>query len=229
MASRRYKLPDGTPVKGSTTIIGRFKESGGLIWWACRQGQQNPDMDPSEALYGGREAEIGTIVHSMVEAKIKGGNADKILTDSDLSPIHREKAQSGFDAYLQWERLTNLEITHQEIMLVCPKYGFGGRPDAIGTIEGEPCLVDWKTSKAVYSDYLIQLASYGWLCEHGLQQEKKYKPLGIKVKGFHLCRFSKENGDFSHHYYSQLDTEWEQFLLFLKAYENDKLIKARAA
>ncbi len=226
MPSRAYRLPDGERVSGSTTIIGRFKESGGLIWWACQQGQKNPDVDVREALYGEKAAEIGTFVHSMVEAHIKGVK----LPDVKLLPSKmHDPIKSGFDAYLQWERLTKLTITHQEIMLVSPEYKFGGRPDAVGLIEGEPCLIDWKTSKAVYPDMLIQLASYGYLVEHGLQQEHDYKPLGIKVKGFHLCKFSKEHGDFSHHYFPDLSEAWDQFKRFREAWDTDKILKARAA
>lgn len=223
---RAYKLPDGTRVPGSTTVIGRFKESGGLIWWACSQGQKNPNVDVREALYGEKAAEIGTFVHGMVEAHIKG---QKLPDFKLLPPNMHEPIQSGFDAYLQWERMTKLEITHQEIMLVSPEYQFGGRPDAIGLIEGEPCLIDWKTSKAVYPDMLVQLASYGYLVEHGLQQEKEYEPLAIQVKGFHLCKFSKEHGDFSHHYFPNLDEAWEQFKRFRQAWDTDKILKARAA
>ena len=226
MNRRAYKLPDGKRVPGSTTIIGRFKESGGLIWWACTQGQKNPDVEVREALYGSKAAEIGTFVHSMVEAHIKGANAPEMeLMPSDT----HDQIQSGFDAYLQWERMTKLKITHQEIMLVSPEYKFGGRPDAIGLIEGEPCLIDWKTSKTVYPDMLVQLASYGYLVEHGLQQEHQYKKLGIKVKGFHLCKFSKEHGDFSHHYFPELNEAWEQFIRFRDAWDTDKILKARAA
>jgi hypothetical protein len=58
--------------------------------------------------------------------------------------------------------------------------------------------------------------------------EHDYKKLGIKVDGFHLCKFSKEHGDFSHHYYPELDIGWEQMKLFLKAYQNDKVLKSRA-
>ena len=111
-------------------------------------------------------------------------------------------------------------------------YPFGrehGLEEAIGLIEGEPCLIDWKTSKKVYPDMLIQIASYGYLIEHGLQQEHDYKPLGIKIKGFHLCKFSKEHGDFSHHYYPELNEAWEQFKLFRQAWDTDKILKSRAA
>jgi len=236
-----YFTPDGVRALGTTTVIGRFKESGGLLWWACQQGQANPQLPVRDALYGERDkaADIGTAAHHLVFRHIHGlepvdlekateldmGDDGKI----DLTDEHRQKIQSAFDAYLSWERMTKLKITHQEIQLVSEPYHFGGCPDAIGIIDGVPCLLDWKTSKSVYTDFLIQLAAYGHLCEHGLMVEHDYQKLGIKVEGFHLCKFSKASGDFAHHYYPELDDAWEQFKLLLRAYDIDKKLKARAA
>ena len=36
---KEYLLPDGTRVSGVTTILGRFKESGGLLQWAFQVGK----------------------------------------------------------------------------------------------------------------------------------------------------------------------------------------------
>lgn len=244
--AKGYRLPDGDKVPGVTTIIGRFKEANGLLWWACQQGQKNPDLPVRDALYGARDEAgmIGTAVHWMVEQHVKGSplrlggspvrleDCDALDMDGDtldLTDDRRQQIQSGYDAYLAWERMTRLKITHQEIQLVSVPHRFGGCPDAIGEIDGEPCLLDWKTSKSVYPDMLIQLAAYGHLVRGGLQMEHDYKPLGITVNGFHLCKFSKMTGDFSHHYYQDLAKEWEQFKRFRDCWDADKLIKARAA
>lgn len=225
--SQGYRLLDGTRVPGTTTIIGRYKESGALLWWAFGQGKA-AERGEINSLYDKRDeaADIGTCVHEMVEAHV-GGKPVPDLADWEADK--RQAIQSGYDAYMAWERMTRLEITHQEIQLVCPEYRFGGTPDAIGLIEGEPCLLDWKTSKSVYEDMLVQLAAYGHLVLNGLQQEHDYKPLGIRVKGFHLCKFSKEHGDFSHHYYPDLSEAWEQFKDYRRCYDRSKILKARAA
>jgi hypothetical protein len=234
-----YYLKDGTRVIGTTTCIGRFKESGGLMWWACEQGKAIERGEISH-MYEKRDdaADIGTATHFLVFRHIHGlPNLDlekvEILDMGDdgttvLNDDYRQAMQSGFDAYIQWERMTKLEITHQEIQLVSTIYKFGGCPDAVGIIDGLPCLLDWKTSKRVYQDFLIQIAAYGYLCQYGVMPEHNYKRLGIKVHGFHLCKFSKEYGDFAHHYYPELDIGWEQMKLFLKAYQNDKILKKRA-
>src|SRR5216683_7786479 len=64
-----YFLKDGSKVPGTTTIIGRFKDSGGLMFWAFEQGKSG-----KARLYDDAEkaADIGTCAHAMVEARIKG-------------------------------------------------------------------------------------------------------------------------------------------------------------
>lgn len=206
-----YKI-DGKRVPGVTTIIGRFKDSGGLLYWAFDQGKA-AERGEIEKLYDKRDeaAQSGTLAHSMVEAHIRG----------EKLPEGPQDAKNAFQAYLSWESMTRLKIVEQEMPLVSEKYRFGGCPDAIGEIDGELCLVDWKTSSGIYTDFLIQLAAYKYLWEEAY-------PNKLLTGGFHLCRFAKSHGDFSHHYYPNLDEAWEQFLLFRRAYEIDKELKKRA-
>jgi hypothetical protein len=76
-------------------------------------------------------------------------------------------------------------------------------------------LLDYKTSNGVYSDMLIQLAAYKNLWE----ENRPDLPI---TGGCHLLRFAKERGDFAHHYFQELDDEWEQFLLFRQAYDSTR-------
>ena len=213
-----YKNAAGERIPGTTTIIGRFKDSGALMYWAFNQGKA-AERGEIEKLYDKRDeaADSGTLAHSMVEAHING---EDFLCEPFTLPEVKKQAEGAFNAYLSWERMTNLKIVEQEIELVSEKYQFGGCPDAIGEIDGKLCLLDWKTSNSVYSDYLIQLAAYRQLWEENFPDKK--------LEGFHLCRFDKEYGDFAHHYYSELDDAWEQFKLFRQAYELDKKLKKRA-
>jgi hypothetical protein len=211
-----YKI-NGSRVPGVTTIIGRFKDSGTLLHWAFKQGKA-AERGEINSLYDKRDeaAEAGTLAHEMVEAHIRGERKEFTATENIAKQAH-----AAFDAYLAWESMTKLKIIEQEMQLVSKKYLFGGTPDAIGYINEELCLVDWKTSNGVYTDYLIQLAAYKYLWE----ENNPDRPL---TGGFHLCRFAKSHGDFAHHYYPNLDEAWEQFKLFRKAYDIDKELKKRA-
>lgn len=215
-----YFLKDGTRIPGTTTVIGRFKESGALLRWAYQQGKDGKE------LYDDRDkaADIGTCVHNMVEQSVKGKPIEECqaLAIATLPTTELQaKAFSGFDAYLSWAQNFKVTITHQEILLVSEKYRYGGTPDAIGTIGNDLVLLDYKTSNGVYTDYLIQLAAYKNLWE----ENNPDQPI---TGGFHLLRFAKEHGDFAHHFYAKLDEAWRQFVLFREAYEIDKKLKKRA-
>jgi hypothetical protein len=63
------------------------------------------------------------------------------------------KATNAFKEYLEWAAQTDVKIIAQEMHLVSEEYRFGGTPDAIGLIGNSLCLLDWKTSNAVYPDF----------------------------------------------------------------------------
>ena len=210
--TKGYKI-DGKAVPGTTTIIGRFKDSGALLYWACEQGKAI-ERGEIEKLYDRRDeaAEAGTDAHALVEAHISG---------LPLPAFPSLPAKQGFENYLQWERDNRIKITNQEMVLTSVLYQFGGCPDAIGVdSQGRTVILDWKTSNGVYPDYLIQLAAYRQLWDEN-------NPDNPITGGFHLLRFSKEHADFAHHYWSELDDAWEQFKLFRRAYDLDKLLKKR--
>ena len=49
-----YRDADGKRIPGVTTIIGRFKESGGLIRWAYGRGRDGEAREPRDQLLGAR-------------------------------------------------------------------------------------------------------------------------------------------------------------------------------
>lgn len=212
--AKGYYLADGSRVPGTTTIIGRFKESGALLRWAWAEGKAGRE------LYEARDAaaEAGTLAHAMVEADIRGMKLETPVADAEVL----QKAIAAFGAYQSWARSSKLKIVEQEMMLVSEKHRYGGTPDAIGELDGALCLVDWKTGGAVYTDFLLQLAAYKILWEEN-------HPDRLLTGGFHLCRFAKEHGDFAHHFYPNLDEAAEMFLHLRAAYEIDKGLKRRAA
>lgn len=210
---------NGQKVPGVTTIIGRFKDSVGLLFWAFEQGKA-AERGEIEKLYDKRDeaGEAGTLAHALVEAHIHG----LPLTELSVYPENIAKqAMQGYENYLRWQEDNKIEIVYQEMELVSEEYRFGGCLDAIGRdSRGQLCLLDWKTSNAIYPDYIVQIAAYRHLWETNHPDQ----PL---TGGFHLLRFSKESADFVHHYWSELDDAWRQFILLREAYELDKRLKKR--
>jgi len=211
-----YFNKEGKKVPGTTTIIGRFKESGALIYWAYNRGKEGLELYESRD----KAAELGTIVHGMVEGFVQRG---EWLWLHDLSEKDKKAVQSANEAFQEWFESNKFEIVEQEVQLVSEQYQFGGTPDAIARDgKGRLVLLDWKTSDGVYQDHLIQLGAYRLLWN-------ETHPDNQLTGGSHLCRFAKANGDFAHHYFPDLSDAERQFILLREAYDLDKLLKKRAA
>lgn len=207
-----YTTKDGTPVPAVSTIINRFKDSGGLIHWSWSEGMAGRDYRDTRD----KAADSGTIAHAMVEAEIRG-HAWAPPTDADPDVLIR--ASQAFANYREWKRQTSLEPVESELRLVSEKHRFAGTLDAM-LISGRLSLGDWKSSNSVYPDYLLQLAAYGLLWEENFPD----RPI---EGGFHLLRFAKDAPDFAHYHFGELSVAARAFLLMRELYDLDKALKAR--
>lgn len=232
-----YYLPDGTKVPGTTTITNRFKDSGGLIHWAWQQGVDGINYRDTSA----SAADAGTLAHAMAEAYIKGEK--EAVTVLDYTDEQVELATTGFAGFRRWMRQTKVSIIDQEMSLVCPEYEYGGTPDAVGIIDGELVLLDWKTSSGVYIEMLVQLAAYVNLIENGVLNRAKgdtdpaipYQDLigqdesitSPRITEAHLLRFGKHDGSFHHHVWPRptIDKAWDYFTHIRAAYDGQKWLK----
>lgn len=148
----------------------------------------------------------------MIDADINEREPQLALYPKDII----EKGQTGFEAYLKWKATMSIEYVETEMHLVSEELQFGGTPDAIGRIDGKLCMIDWKTSKRVYPDHLVQLAAYKHLWD--LNRDD---PI---TGGFHLLRCDKETGNFEHHYWAELDDAWEAFMHMRRLYRLMQLV-----
>ncbi len=71
-----YRLKDGAKVPGVTSVISRFKESGGLIHWAWKCGVDGIDYRQARD----KAAEAGLIAHDMIDAWIHGRQSSFLLS-----------------------------------------------------------------------------------------------------------------------------------------------------
>ena len=207
-----YHLKDGTKVPSVTTILGRWKESGGLIHWAWKEGSEGRDYRVTRDA----AANAGTLAHEMVEAWSKNTVA---LIKPDVSPETIAKAEMAYGTFKEWAAQTNLKFAHSEMPLVSEKHRYGGTLDMM-LVNGKLSLGDLKTSNALYHDYLMQLGAYGVLWEENNPDE----PI---TGGYHILRFSKDDGDFEHRWFGELEDAKQMFLLLRQAYELDAKLKKR--
>lgn len=211
-----YKLKDGTIVPGVTDVTGRFMDRKALMFWAFKQGASG-----AKTLYEKRDeaAAIGTCVHDMITMDLRG-DRDEIIFDfcrDALAQKQRDQAKRSFDAFRMWKFQFSFRVVRQEISLISEKWKFGGTLDTAGVIRNGLGLLDYKSGAGIYCDQLLQMAAYGQLWAENYPDE----PL---TGGFHLIRLDKETGEFSHRFYAKLPQALNQFLLFRRCYDLDKLL-----
>jgi hypothetical protein len=206
-----------------TTILGRFKEPEGLMYWAHKLGTQGIDFRERQR----REAAAGTITHDWSEDFIHGR---EIVTPTprelDVTEDEHERiigmATRGFDAFRRWFDRTKIRIRATEVPLVHDTHLFGGCIDAIGESEDGAEILDWKTSGRVYLDHVLQIGAYRELSENGrCQWKRRPRIIGEEIRGGHLVRFGKHRADFHHLYLPRdvLDDAFEMFMHLRRAYE----------
>lgn len=229
-------------VPSVTTIISRFKDSGGLIWWswnlafkpltearqllfALASEKRSPalilaakkflEIPMSEFDYQAvrdEAGDTGTAAHKLVECHIRSHPV--ALKGCDRS------VKAAYTSYQAWVKQTKLKPEKAEIRLVSEEHQFAGCMDSI-IIEGERNTMDWKTSNKVYPDMLMQLAAYRGMWNENFPK----KP----IHSAYLIKFGKDpeypSFDQKHFTRPQLDLGYKAFLVLRQAYDLVKQVE----
>lgn len=200
MPKVNYKNADGQLLYGVTTILSNnfAWNKGALIGWAYNQGKAGKSLRDQVAL------DIGTVTHQWVEADIKG----KEFKMPEISPEIKEKVENSFLGYLEWKDQVKFKLLKSELSLVSEIHQFGGTIDIIGEINGQPAIIDIKTSEEIYVDHKIQTIAYKMLYNESFPDNS--------ITMVYILKLGKKDGGFSYHYLPNLDKEWEVFLLLLQ-------------
>jgi len=176
----------------------------------------------------GDAATAGTYAHGLVEQWIHGDVGERSslqhLTPAVLSSRKKcdikiaTKSLRSFQAFIKWIKQTRFELSVTEESLVSNTYRFGGTLDCTGWLNNTLILLDWKTSKRIYVDYLLQIAAYTILWN------ENYDPA---IDEAHVILFHKETGDFQHFQFQDLEPAREVFLKMLEIYRTLKEIEKR--
>jgi len=215
MPAIKYKLADGSPVSGVTTIcknIGWNVEP--LLWWANAEGLAGRSHRDTAK----KAADAGTIAHYLFWCHIHNQVPD--MTPYITMKEEIDKAETSFLNFLEWLKMVNFRVKATEVYLVSEQYKFGGTPDVIGWVTDKLAIIDWKTGSGVYEDQLIQLCAYSKLWEEVHPEE----PL---IGGFHIIRINKENAGFDHKHRDFIPEAWEAFKHALELHNLHKIIKKR--
>lgn len=154
-------------------ILAQCRSSEHLIQWAANIGRRKYDYYRSKAL------NIGTIVHEnidkyLIDKYIRHSMTDYIIDYDSIENEYKESIYNAYENFKLWEkRLYNYggridEIIGIEIPVTCP--WFGGTIDCIMRINNAVYIIDFKTSKQISADYLLQASAYMWMVNNGYSE-----------------------------------------------------------
>lgn len=216
---RKVRVPSTT---GITKVAG---DKGGLFNWYFEGGKEAAALE-AEGLGPFRTiwdlprgaAEIGTIVHAMIECDLRGNELDRAL----YQPWPAE-ADEAFDVWLEFKDTSHVETVAVEHPLTSVRYRYGGTLDLVARINGRLTLADFKTGKGVYSEHLYQIAAYAhlWAENHSEPLER----MGI-------LRLSKTDGGLHQHFWPctspTMKRAWEGFRHARALYDIERVMKDAA-
>ena len=217
---RYYTLPDGTKLPSVTTLISAIAKPALINWAsygardatiaAARTIYEASDGDISPASFeaalrkslGKRPAhlyksdsalDIGTLVHARIEAETRRELGQDVAvpevpeTDVDGTP---HPAWNAYQSYLAWRKANEVQPVKVEHRVYHEVLGFAGTCDLLAYVGDVLTIADYKTSKAVYGEYRLQIAAYraAYLGMRDSGQD------GSPVGGL-ILRFPKTAGD----------------------------------
>jgi len=181
--------------------------------------RSNPMQRADYKNVSAKACSAGSIAHDLVELWVHGNKTIRsnlarttprmIAVNNKTTMEIAKLAHRAFQAFLEWAKLNKFDLWETEVPMVSDEHNFGGTLDCLGTVKGKFCLLDWKTSKALYADYLLQLAAYT------LIWNENYDP---PIEEVHLVRFDKLTGEFEHFHTDDLEDLKDAFIRMRELY-----------
>jgi hypothetical protein len=104
-----------------------------------------------------KQAGFGSTSHKIIEVFLNEGMVD--MTNYD------DKYREMLDTFREWKSSYNnakidIVVESTEQNLWSDEYNYAGKCDCIALIGDKRYLCDWKTSKDIYPEYILQLSAY---------------------------------------------------------------------
>ncbi len=184
-------------VTGATGIIDKPL----LIPWACKEMEKNlldtfsekgnlTNKDIALAKNAWRtkrdkSAEKGTIIHELahnyIEFKLGLIKKMTVLPNDD-------EIKNAYLAFRDWEREHKVKFISTEQLVYSKKYNFVGTLDCIAIVDGEYCLIDFKSGNGIYGEMIYQVSGYGIASE---------EETGKKFDRAWIIKFGKDTAEFT--------------------------------
>lgn len=209
--SHRYKLvkEDGEErnvwLKSPSGIVDKLDKSAQLMHWATRMFHEamlasmrdganfsaddlRSMLEVAKGAYKERRdeaANVGSVVHFYAQNHLDIKTIEAAEGFADLSEEDQVKARAGAAAFDGWYAGLGGKSVAAEFLVYSRKEGFTGRCDDLVEINGEHWILDYKTSKGVYTSQVYQVTSYM------KAREEEYPE--IKIAGARLVHLCKED------------------------------------
>jgi hypothetical protein len=153
-----YYLGEGREYPSVTEVLRVINKP--LTQWAARTAASLVLADPftyntaekaAAGIYAQRDeaATRGTLVHGAIASHFAGQDH---LVPEDLRGYYR--------AFSAWMNSTKCDLIYSETICFSDTHRYAGTLDLMVAISNEPYIVDFKTSRSVYPEYLLQVAAY---------------------------------------------------------------------
>jgi len=212
----KFWRDDGNPILSVTAATEVIDKSGPLIGWAVNEMAnyliKNFSLDQIKteqekvsmillAKSSYREAsqkarDIGSEIHDWINKWIRG---EKPSIPKDPLVLN------GVNAFLKWINKRDVEFVESEKVIYSKQYDYAGFLDTEAKIGKKLCIIDFKSSKGIYTEMRYQVAAYQQAREE--EMKKKYDSRWIVSLG-------KENGEFQA---VELDDQEKDLKAFLGA------------
>jgi genome maintenance exonuclease 1 len=150
--TRHYICDQQIPHASVTTILGATEDKTGLLEWRAWVGDKKADQIRDEA------TGLGSLMHTHLENWMEG------IERPGGNNVVRQMARNMADTIIARGLVNVSEVWAMEEMLYFPGL-YAGTADLIGIHNGEPAIMDYKTtnkmkSKDKIQNYACQLAAY---------------------------------------------------------------------
>jgi hypothetical protein len=224
-----------------TTVLGMKDKSNALIPWAVNAMKERTlrllgdyetltrpaleaVLDAAQDSYRKKTqdaCDVGTVVHRVLEQELlsRFDLAEKPLLrvelNSALAPHITgemvDQINRSIGAGLQFYRENQIQLIQAEAPRWSPTYGYIGTGDLVARFNGELAILDYKTSKAIYSEYFLQTAAYQMAYEEEFPDQKILKRIVVHIgRDGVLDTQSRDN--------STLEQDFEVFISLLKVW-----------
>lgn len=204
---RIYKIEGIGEYPSVTTIIGQLDKSPQLMGWAVKtmyeyllahQDELKASVEPKEVFQKAKThykelqeqaLDFGSELHNLLEVFLKEKQVNGLL---ETNP----RLKQPFEEFKKWQTINNFKLVENEHIVWSEAFRYAGTLDCVAYLnDNKLYLIDFKSSKAIYDDFLMQVAAYMKAFEERSKKE---------IEGVGILRLPKQEGD---------SFEWREYTL----------------